>query len=279
MKSNRKRLWLYLSLGLVIVLIIATGIGIYIFLPRNGDAPTPAPTSADAYEEEQAHLESLASTVQFTEGNMIDAPRNVNNLGGTSAVYATLGIWTANKYVENAITNLYFVSGWWGVKDNYSEAAVNKYIAPYMTNELTQEYMTNLQVPGSPEFTNFYTPRVYLPDPNLKINPYCYDTWEKEACVTIAPPPGITDIVVTGVDKTTVKVDVKVNISAIYQSPTRAEGNLIIQPRTYNMSFILSEKNTLDDLNDTELPIMVIESISSSLEIQGNIDYITNSDS
>lgn len=281
---TKKRRLLIIALITSFVLVIITGIGLFFLSNSNTEEPAdpkPVPTSGaqgETREEYEERVDALATTPQFLEGNQVDSSRNLDALGSTDPIYAPLATWTANKYVENSITNLYFVSGWWEKKDGYSEAAINKYISPYLTEDLKQQYLDNLTEPGSASFNEFYSGRVYLPAADLIINPQCFDSWEREACIKIMPPPQISDIVITGIDENTLKLDAKVNISAVYQNPNAPEGNLILQPRVYNLSFVISEVNSFD-ADNPELPIMLIESVDASLEIKDNVDYITNVDS
>lgn len=273
-----KRPLLYVALGVVALLIIATGAWLFL-MPKSEEpvAPQPSTTSApvtnETIDQEVERLTVLAETDQFTEGNQVDTDVNLDNLGTTSPVYATLSVYTANKYVENAIANPYFVSGYWGTKDGYSVNAVKKYVTPYLTEELNIQYLEAATDPKAEAFTAFYNPKVFLPTPGLTIPEQCSEDWVKEVCYTMTPPPTISNVVITGLDENSVKLDATVTINPIYWNPAKSDGDLMIQPRVYTLSMALDEVNPA---NNDGKPIMLVKEITSTLDIKDNIEYITN---
>lgn len=254
--------------GILGAIVLIGGLVAIGFVTGNDSSPspTPSPTSGQG----GSGVTSLSESQQFTEGNQVDTTITFNELGNTPTVYTPLAVYTANKYFENAIANPYFVSGYWQTKDNYSVNAINKYLTPYLSEDLKTEYLSQLT---TPEFETFYSPLVFLPDSNLERLTECSEDWVEDACFSVTPPPSIDSIIVTGVDETHVKLDLTISISPQYLDPGN-NGGTVLQPRQYNISMVLVEQNPATD--DSELPIMIIETISGSLDIKDNQPYIGN---
>lgn len=267
---------LIITLAAVLVVVLAAIAGIVFLNPFKG---TPVPTSkpsagASEYKNEEAKSKALVDTKQYSEAQQSAYAQFFKNTEGVVApTTVPLAAWTANQYIQNAFLNPYFVSGYWAAKDNYDSSAIQKYLSPWVSEDLNKEFLKVDQTPGTPEFISYFSNKVYMPDSTLKINPSCFDTWNKEYCFSVAPPPQITDMHFKALTQTSVQVDATVNVAVQYQKPDAPDGNLILQDRDYHVTFVISEKN-LPTSKDTKKPIMIIEQVSSTLEIKGNTDYL-----
>ena len=261
---------------IILALITAGGL-VWTYNQPATSKPVVTPSASPSPIDIKEHAKDLVETKQFIEGSQVDTVRDTDSLGATNPVYSSLAIWTANEYIKNNITNLYFVSGYWEKKDKFSDSAMNTYTFKYLSDSVKQDYLNALQDTSSAAFRDFYNTKVFLPTPGLNVMPPCYDQWLEEACYTIAPPPGITAVKVTGLTDTSVQLDLTVDINPIYENPNAPGGSTMIQPRTYHLTMVLSETNSYSPDNP-DLPIMLIESINGTLEIKDTVDYITNSD-
>jgi hypothetical protein len=276
---KKKSLFISLSAVVVIAIIAVVVFVVKPFGANNGEnTPTPIPTPTDTIrdiESENAIYEQLANTKQYKEASENENATLYGNgdIKSTHPVYGVLGAWTVNKYIEQAIENPYFITGWWKEKDKYKFDSLQTYVSPYLSTELNDQFKAAAANPESEEFNSFFNGKLSFPDPSLQISPQCYETWDKEACFPI--PPRVTEMSIEGVSAKSVKITATVNVQALYQKPDSPDGNLIYQDRDYKLVFTLSEKNFPED-PETELPIMIIDDISATLEIKGNVDYLIN---
>lgn len=276
-----KKKTIIISSILVLVLLALVGIiATFSFKNQIIESPsppviaTPVPTELTSEEKIKA-FEKLMDTKQFEEGSQSEYASYFSNgtLNQLNPPDLTLATWTVSKYVENAITNPYFASGWWEAKDNYRQGSIDTYISPYLSKDLAKSFTSEgLDKAGIEEK---FKGKIFFPDSGLQVAPQCFETWEDGTCFAAGPKEIIEDFSFEGLSATSVRINVSVKTSVLYQKPDSAEGNLIAQHRVYNMSFVLSEKN-ISEIKDSEIPIMIIESIDSSLEIKGTSDYLVN---
>lgn len=278
---KNKKILISIAIAAVIAIVAVVIFVVKPFGTTNDDTNKPVASTAPAddeiidYDAQNKTLDELTKTKQYADA--LKAENSTfyaqGDIGNTNPVYGILGAYTVNKYVEDAIENPYFATGWWKTKDEYTAGSIKTYITPYVSEELNAKYLEAAKEPESEAFNSFYTGKVSMPDPALQVAPNCYDTWDAEACAAF--PPQITDMTITGLSDTSVKITATVSMQLLYQKPDSPEGNLISQDRDYKLEFVLSEKNKPAS-NDTEVPIMIIDDISASLEIKGNTDYLIN---
>lgn len=257
-------------LGVVAGIVIAVLVVVFVVIPSTGEGKNPKPTETSEPEP----VADLRETTQYTESELAYSGYFANGeLGSVDPETMVLGMWTAGKYIENAITNPYFVSGYWATKDNYMADSLTAYISPYLSKELNEKFLETASAPTEPAFQEYFNNKLYFPDSSLAISDQCFETWETEYC--FSEKPVVTNMSYSGLENGSIQINATVQVDALYQKPDMAQGNLISQQRTYNLTFILEKQNPPTSL-DAEIPIMIITSIDSSLDIRGQTDYLVN---
>lgn len=262
-------------LGVVVVIALAI-VAVIVFVPGGKDlvkpsgdstSPKPIPTSTPTESP-------LVNTKQFKDVSAKYSQFLTNgDLGPTPAPIMVLGVASATSYVDKAINNPYFVSGYWGAKDNYMPDSISKYLSPLLSKKLNSQFLDAAKDSSKPEFKQFFENKVYFPDASLQISPQCFDTWKTDYC--FAKPPTVESLSYKGISPTSVQIQLTTVVDVLYQKPDAFQGNLISQTRAYTFSFVLDETNAPKS-KDTDLPIMTISSMDASLEIRGQADYLIN---
>lgn len=221
--------------------------------------------------------EDLRKTKQFTDiafsDNQYGAFLLNGELNGVSAEELNLSIWTADQYIQKAILNPYFVSGYWTTKDALSSGSIKSYISPYLSERLETSFLAEANELKTRGSMDTMASKLFIPDPILKIPAKCYDTWENDYCFSTQYE--ITNLAYMGQPDGSMMVEISITISPLYQKPDSAEGNFSSQKRVYNLKFSLVKANEPAS-NDTVIPIMVIDKIEGSVSVSDLEDYLVN---
>lgn len=265
--KNKKNKILILLFGIVVI-IASFAIWASINISES-KAPDPIPSPIASSKKID-----LMTTLQYNEASPEIGQFYTNgSIGETETEYMVLAMWTTNSYIKNSIMNPYFITDYWGSKDNYSAKSLEKYLSPSLSSSLNDEFIEAAISPNSSEFKTYFESKIFLPSEGLTVSPECYNTWDEEYC--FSETPTITDMSYTGISKDSIKVDATIKISTLYQKKDAPEGNLIVQDREYKMTFILNATN-LPKTKDAILPIMTISNITSSLVINEPTDFLIN---
>jgi hypothetical protein len=239
-------------------------------VPAPEVTPLPTPSS-------RASSEELRKTKQFTDisfgDNQYGAFLLNGELNGVGAEELNLSIWTADQYVQKAILNPYFVSGYWATKDDLSSDSIKSYISPYLSEALSTSFLTEADEFKTKGSMNSLASKLFIPDPILGIPAQCYDTWENEYC--FSSPYEVNNFAYTGQPDGSMLLEISITINPLYQKPDSAEGNFSSQKRIYDLKFSLSRLNEPTS-NDTVVPIMIIDDITSTVSTNGLEDYLVN---
>lgn len=273
MKKN-KILGIVLAAFVVIVLVLVGAIFLFPDNLAKISGHPKAPTSSSTPAATAKPID-LTTTKQFTGVSAKYSQFMTNGtLNDTPAPIMVLGVATATSYVDNAIFNPYFVSGYWGTKDNYMQDSLKKYVSPYLSKNLNKTFLDAASDPSKPVFQQTLGSKIYFPEAGMQINPQCYATWQTDYCFA-NPQPTIESLSYKGISPTQVQVILTAVINVQYQKPGAPDGNMVSQSRAYNFSFVLDKTNPPTS-KDTDLPIMTISSMDASLEIRGQSDYLIN---
>lgn len=244
------------------------------------DEKTPAPSdvvpATPPAQEQALDIESLQNTDQYKSialaDNQYSGYFSNGTMDGATPTELVLATWTVDQYIQNAITNPYFISGYWE-KDNYSEESINKYISPYVSKDLTDVFISDSQSITNESIPEAISDKIFVPDASYAVPSKCYETWKQEYCT--AETYKINNFNFAGQQDGSIKISVEVNITPLYQKPNSPEGNLSSQNRTYFLDFTLALKNQPES-NTTKIPIMIIDNLSSSLGTDELNDFIVN---
>jgi len=284
---SQKKIILVL-VAIVAVLALAIG-GLVLFSHGTAIKPTgtakPATTSspgiANTPGTSLATNKTLTKTTQyqsiFSSDNLYNPYLNNGTLNKLSAnpALVDLSVYTMDKYIQGAVVNPYFTTNWWGTKDSYAASSLETYVTPYLSKDYAATYLKNSVNPTSPAGQAFLKNKLFLPEGGLTVPQQCYDSWNKDYCYST--PYTIDSMSFNGTSATTVEIKVAITINPIYQKPNTPDGNQVVQPRHYNMTFDLARTNEPTSLT-TKVPIMEITNISSSstLVIDQQQDYLIN---
>lgn len=259
-----------ISLVLVAILALGAGLACLFFAKENGmfdPAPNVDPTQAPVslpIEETKQSIEGQQYGAYFINFS--------GDRGGRDLV--PLSAYTAANYTKQTFFNPYYITKYWEKKDNYSENSLNKYIFPYVSDDIKNDLTEKLADKANIQ-ANFasYT---YMPEADKNVLPNCFDSWDVGYCFATADPV-ITNMVFTQLDNDTMKVSTSFKIDAVFQKNNALEGDSVIETRNYVVDYVMSIKNEPETL-DTTLPIMIIESVSvQSLDI--NVaDYLISTE-
>lgn len=271
---SKLNLKLILSFSIVALLIVVAVVA-FNASQSNNIVSKPAPKPAQSTSP--ANPVNLRLTNQFKEitagDNQYLQFLSNGTLDSVSAEELNLSIWTIDKYIQKAIVNPYFVSGYWSGEDSTDLSSIKSYLSPYFSkreNISLLEEVTEFQSTGTQDSL---TSKLFMPDKNLMVPSSCYETWEDAYC--FAEPYKITSLTYVGQVDGSITVQVGVTLFPLYQKPNSAEGNLSSQERSYSLSFSMIRANEPTS-NDTQIPIMVIDDVNGSLSTNKLKDYLVN---
>lgn len=259
-----------------VVLIVAIIAAVFI-VPKDNLRPDNDAMTPPASSTQDLDIEKLQATDQYKDiafgDNQYAAYLGTGKLNDITPTELTLATWTVDQYLQNAILNPYFVSGYWQ-KDSYNIGTIDKYIAPYISSEVYDSLVQDLSsVDADAPLPETISNKIFTPSTSAIIPPQCYDTWQEDYC--FSDPYKINDFSFTGNGDNTINVNVDLTLSTLSQKLNSAEGNLSSQSRTYSFSFVLSLENE-PDTDTTKIPIMIIENIDSTLVVDEMQDYLIN---
>jgi hypothetical protein len=272
---SKKKIIIIASLFLVVVL----GIGAFLipnFIKQNMPEPEPTTTTVvpvdpkldNAKLQETEQFKSMANSFNNYQDFLING--KLNQVPVEELVLST---WTIDKYIENAIVNPYFVSGYWNGEDSYALSSIETYVSPYLSETENAEFLAEAIQVKEGNISDAFANKLYMPSNDLIVPEQCYDTWEQEYCFSEAYTVNNLDYV--GQENGSLLINMNLTMHPLYQKPNSPEGNLSSQDRTYSLTFQMKRINE-PTTNDTELPIMIIEDVQGSLVINGLQDYLIN---
>lgn len=276
------------------VVLAGAGVGIVLWTNDNADnnppGTTPSPTSIQYEEPPQGGIDPtivlteeqlalLPETTQYIEGPARNLGEVItyNYPGAEGSSYdwsfpnelVPAATWTAEEYINGALFNPYFITDWWGAKDNYKESGPASHIYPYLSKELQAEFSekASAYATGNDEAETWLAGRMFLPG-ELEIRPGCYENWDAGTCW----PDGVQAGTITAASgiftsQTSVDLNIIVVTDVLYQHPGYTDGSLASQNRTYELKMTVefSEGPTADRLDDTENPYMKITALEGSV--------------
>lgn len=274
---NKKKLLLIIA---AVVALCSLVVGIFLILPKQ-ETPQPEPsqtsgeisldptTNQDDYFKELDKLkdsEEMKVAIDKYSGYI---NRDASNLGSFNPDLVLPVAWGASKYIEEGFFNPYFVSGYWEKKDSYKADAINKYLAPYMSESLKNEYAETIKTPES--IPAYFNDKVYMPDSSMIVPESCAEDWVQEACFRI--PSTIDSITYQGVSEKNAIVTVDFTMNTNYQNPTGRDGVLTDQQRKYTLTFdVLFDNATMKDLSFNDVKIQKVSGSFSTTNTDDSND-------
>lgn len=253
-------------------------IGYLVFFHGQSDTTSkPISTIAPPSVNDETSIEELRKTTQFKDIAFVENQYaqflSNGTLNGVNAEELNLSIWTIDKYIHGAITNPYFISGYWEDEDSLALNSIEKYITPYISQEQSETLISEVAALKTNGVSEALASKIFLPDPQLTIPEKCYDTWQDDYC--LASLHKIDKLSYVGQSDGSIKINVEVIIAPLYQTPDAPEGSVSSQERRYALEFIVIRANEPDS-DDTKIPIMTISEVRGSVAINGLQNYLTN---
>lgn len=240
---------------------------------KPGPTNTPAPTSSSApkakvkIEETDQYLKTQDKYGNFTaNGKLALGIKNPNLI--LPAYY------TADQYIQDSFNNQYLFSGQWSQDDYSFQWANDDKLYTLLQKDYSKKFAETVDKTAQSKNPADMQNLVYTIDPNYTT--VSCEASDKTLDNCVFPEYQVTDASFDYKDKKNVSVDIKFQVSPIYQKPDASEGSEITQTRLYDLKFDLTYANPPAS-KDTKTPIMLITNISSSLDIQGTQDYSINS--
>lgn len=239
--------------------------------PEPSGVPTTSKTSAPKAKVKIEQTDQFLNT-QDKYGQFAANGKLALNIKSPNLILPSY--YTADQYIQDSFNNAYLFSGQWA-EDGYTlDWANDTKLYTLLQKDYSNKFAETIGKAAKSKNPADVENLAYTIDPS-------YTTVNCEAADKTLdncafPEYQVTDASFDYKDKKNVSVDIKVQVSPIYQKPDSSEGNEITQTRLYDLKFDLTYANPPAS-KDTKTPIMLITNISSSLDIQGTQDYSVNS--
>lgn len=288
-----------------VILLTGGGVGVALLVaPTDSDSPPPAAAPAPTVVEPpkgiidptavltEEQLRILPETTQYLEGpaRRLGEVITYTYPGSEGSTYTwafpaelvPTATWTAEEYIEGAIFNPYFITDWWGTKDDQKISGPNSHIYPFLSDELQAQFSEKAQAyaSGDAEAEAWLAGLLFLPG-DLEVRDGCYENWDAGVCWTDNEAAGkITSASAVFTSQTTVDLTVTAVTDVQYQHPGYQDGSIGSQQRTYELKMTLqfAEGPTPENLDDTENPYMEITAIDGTVTVGEVADYLIFAD-
>lgn len=233
---------------------------------NNIDAtPTPAPSKSSSV--------SVAGTMQYSTPQEKYGRFLSDGTTMAEPTYLLPAYYTADQYIQKAFNSTYLFSGELEADSYPVSWASQKGLLGTFSVDYADSFRVLNDTARSQNSTEIFNNVIYTRGGQDTILPSCSSASSISDCVsTEYNVIKATHIYNSASD---VQLEITIQLSPIYQKPDSAEGNSIVQTREYKLNFGLTYANAPES-NDTEIPIMVITSITSTLDIKSTQDYIGN---
>jgi hypothetical protein len=233
--------------------------------------PTPVPTVEGTINPDS--IVEVNSTDQFslpqgTYGNFAS-----NGTTATEPVYLMPAFYTADQYIQKAFNSRYLYSGAWGKADYTTKWAEENKVLDLLSPEYKNTFIeTNNQAIANKD-KNSLNNLVYTPNADYQVLPNCDRKSEVRYCTF--SDISVVDASFVYNSEEDIVLNISIQISPIYQKPDAPEGETVYQIQQYNLQFKLRYENPPTEVSPKK-PIVVINEITSTLDIKGTTDLGVN---
>jgi hypothetical protein len=233
--------------------------------------PTPVPTVATTISPDD--IIDVSLTDQFSLPQGMYGNFATNGITETEPTYLMPAFYTADQYIQKSFNSRYLYSGAWGKSDYTSKWAEENKVLDLLSSEYKTTFVEMNNQVISTKDRNLLNNLVYTPSPDYQVLPNCDRKAAKEYCSFLDLTIVDANFIYNSDEDITLNISIQIN--PIYQKPDAPEGSTVYQTQQYNLQFKLSYENPPTEVSPKK-PIVIINNISSNLEIKGTTDLGTN---